>query len=92
MTGDELRQARARLGHLWALDRPVHCAELGRALEMFDEDPGAAIRRHEADRIGEVPRAIAAGVKMMLNGSLPPDGLSKVLLPAKRRRRRRSRR
>lgn len=92
MTGDELRHARTRLGQMWALDRPVHCAELGRALEMCDDDPGASIRRHEADRAGEVPRAISAGVKMMLNGSLPPGGLGAVILPVKRKRRRRPRR
>lgn len=83
MKGADLRRARARIGELWALDRPLHCAELGRALEMAPSDPGESIRRYEADRDAEVPGFVAAGVKMMLSGMIPTIGLSAILSPRK---------
>jgi hypothetical protein len=76
MTGDDLRKARAALGRLWGLERPLHAAELGRALRMSKSDPGERIRDYEADRAGPVPGPVAVAVEMMLGGALPPGGLS----------------
>ncbi len=82
MTGEELRCARADLGQLWGLDRPVFAAELGRALGMAPTDPGASIRRYEAARADQVPGPVATAVMMMLRGALPPGGLPSVIAKA----------
>jgi hypothetical protein len=92
LTGEDLRRARARIGELWALDRPLHCAELGRALEFADGDPGASIRRYEGARTADVPGPVAAGVKMMLGGAIPALGLPAILTPKKRKARAATRR
>lgn len=76
MTGDELRKARAELGRLWRLNRPVHASELARAMGWpADRNAGQVIRRHEQARSKPIPVPIACAVKMMLRGALPPDGL-----------------
>lgn len=75
MTGEELRRARKALGDLWRLGRPVHAAELGRALRMAPSDPGESIRLYEARRQDRVPGPVAVAVEMMLAGMQPPDGL-----------------
>lgn len=75
MTGDELRKARVEIGRLWGLSRPIHAAELGRALRMARGDPGESIRAYEANRTKLVPGPVSVGVEMFLRGSLPPDGL-----------------
>lgn len=75
MTGTELRKARARLGELWGMDRPVNAAELGRALRMAPADPGASIRAYERGITARVPGPVAVAVEMMLRGSLPPGGV-----------------
>jgi hypothetical protein len=63
---------------MWGLGRPVHCAELGRALRMSPSDPGESIRYYEADRAGDVPGPVAVAVEMMLAGALPPGGLKAI--------------
>jgi hypothetical protein len=77
MTGDDLREARAKLGYAWGLDRPLHMAEMGRALRLGGRDPGASIRDYErgATRISG-PMSVA--VRMFLRGCMPPDGLESL--------------
>src|SRR5690606_12121539 len=47
MTGDDLRAARATLGEMWGLGRPLHMSELARALRLSGRDPGQTIRDWE---------------------------------------------
>jgi hypothetical protein len=74
MTGPELRDARARLGALWGLGRPLHMSELGRALRLAGRDPGASIRDYERGTT-KISGPVSVAVDMMLAGTLPPDGL-----------------
>lgn len=73
--GEDLRKARIEIGRLWGLNRPIHAAELGRALRMARGDPGESIRAYEANRTKQVPGPVSVAVEMMLRGQLPPDGL-----------------
>lgn len=72
MTGDELRQARAVLGVMWGLGRPLRAAELGRALRMGGRDPGAAILNYERGHT-EIRGPATVAIEMMLAGAMPPD-------------------
>jgi hypothetical protein len=78
LTGDDLRKARAVLGRRWGFGRPVHAAELGRALRMAPSDPGDSIRAYEAKRTERIPGLLDAAVTMLLNGAMPPDSLDEV--------------
>lgn len=71
MTPDDMRKARAALGDLYGLARPLTCAELGRLLRLGGRDPGRTVTRWET---GATPiRATAVlAVEMMLAGALPP--------------------
>lgn len=74
MTGLELHAARATLGRLWGLGRPLHMSELGRALRLGGRDPGASIRDYERGKT-KVSGPMSVAVEMMLRGALPPDGV-----------------
>lgn len=78
MTGDELRDARARLGDMWGLGRPLRLAEMGRALRLQGRDPGATVRDWE--RRGEVSGPVSVAVDLMLAGACPPDPLASIVL------------
>ena len=69
MTGDELREARARLGQMWGLGRPLGMAELGRALRLQGRDVGATIRDWERRDGPTGPAAVA--IEAMLAGYRP---------------------
>ena len=71
MTPAALRDARATLGHLWGLNRPLHMSEMGRALRLGGRDPGASIRDYERGRTG-ISGPISVAVEMMLAGARPP--------------------
>lgn len=74
MTADQLRNARATLGQLWGLGRPLHMSEMGRALRLGGRDPGASIRDYERGKT-KISGPMSVAVEMMLKGALPPDGL-----------------
>jgi len=76
MTPDQLRDARATLGAMWGLGRPLQMSEMGRALRIPGRDPGAAIAGYESGTRISGPMSVA--VDMMLAGALPPDGLSSL--------------
>lgn len=78
MTGDELRDARGTLGAMWGLGRPLHMSELGRALRLGGRDPGESIRGYERGNT-RISGPVSVAVNMMLNGTLPPDGLDVIL-------------
>lgn len=77
MTGAELKAARARLGVMWGLGRPVNKAEMGRACGLGGADPGQSIADYEAGRtrIGGPTKIL---VRLYLGGCLPPDGLQQI--------------
>lgn len=77
MTGDELRDARATLGNLWKLGRPLHRAELGRALRLKGRDPGEMVIQWERGTGPTGPASVA--IEMMLAGAEPPDDMSAIL-------------
>lgn len=74
MTGSELNAARRALGELWGKDRPIFASELGRALRLGGRDPGQSILDYERGTT-RISGPISVAVEMMLNGSLPPDGI-----------------
>ena len=77
MTGDDLRNARAALGELWGLGRPLKMSELGRALGLGGADPGQSIRDYERGTT-KISGPIRNLVTLYLRGVLPPDGLDVI--------------
>ena len=72
MTGDEMRDARGRLGDLWELGRPVTMTELGRILGLQGRDVGASVRDWERGKSPIMgPTALAIGA--LLDGYRPPN-------------------
>lgn len=74
MTPEQLYQARDTLGRLWNKGRPLRASELGRALRLSGRDPGASVRDYERGKT-TISGPLAVAVQMMLDGSLPPDGI-----------------
>jgi len=77
MTPAELHDARATLGTMWGLGRPLKMSEMGRALGLGGRDPGESIRDYERGKTtisGPVDRL----VRVYLRGALPPDGLASL--------------
>lgn len=68
--GADIRAARAKLGQLWGLGRPLRAAELGRALRLKGRDPGATVLAWEAGTPISGPVSVA--IEMMLAGAKPP--------------------
>lgn len=79
MNGNQLRDARAKLGAMWGLKRPLHMSEMGRALRLSGRDPGSSVRDWERGNGPTGPASVA--VEMMLAGAMPPDPIGKVLAP-----------
>lgn len=77
MTADELRNARATLGQMWGLGRPLKMAEMGRALGLGGRDPGESIGDYER-RATAISGPISCLVRVYLGGALPPDGLDSI--------------
>ena len=70
MTPSEFRDARAGLGRMWGLGRPLHMSELGRVLRLQGRDPGASVRDWER---GHTPISgpVQVAVEAMLAGFKP---------------------
>jgi hypothetical protein len=75
MTGGELRAARAALGYMWGLGRPLHRSEMGRILRLTGRDTGATVCLWERGEGPTGPASVA--IEMMLDGARPRglDGL-----------------
>jgi hypothetical protein len=76
VTGAEVREARATLGELWGFGRPLHRAELGRALRLTNRDPGETVATWEGSKGPSGPASVA--IALFLAGALPPDGVAAV--------------
>lgn len=72
MTPDEIRAARATLGKMWGLNRPLHMSELGRALRLQGRDPGKTIDRWEnySDK-NPISGPASVAIEAMLAGFRP---------------------
>jgi hypothetical protein len=66
----DIRAARATLGHMWGLGRPLHMSELGRALKLRGRDPGATVRDWER-RPDTITGPVSVAIEMMLAGARP---------------------
>ncbi len=72
-TGADMLAARAKLGHLWGLDRSLHRSELGRILRLNNRDPGETVANWEEGRSqGAAFHIAAVVVEMLLGGASPP--------------------
>lgn len=70
MTGSEIRDARHALGHMWGLARPLHAAELARALRLGGRDPGRSVLDWERGKTS-VSGPVSVAVEAMLAGFRP---------------------
>jgi hypothetical protein len=61
MTGEELREARAKLGKLWGLGRPLGVAELGHILRL-QGDPAHTILECERGK-RPISRAVSVATR-----------------------------
>ncbi len=77
MNGNELREARDTLGKLWKLGRPMHLAELGRALRLTGRDPGETVLKWERGTGPSGPASVA--IELMLAGAMPPDDMATIV-------------
>lgn len=77
MTPAELSDARAVLGSMWGLGRPLRMSELGRALGLAGADPGQSVRDYERGAT-KISGPIRNLVTLYLRGALPPDGLDVI--------------
>lgn len=76
MTGADLRAARAVIGRLWGLRRPLHYTEIGRLLRLSSTNPGLSVRKWE--RSSPTGPASAA-IEAMLDGARPRAPLAEIL-------------
>lgn len=79
MTGNDIRNARGKLGKLWGFGRPLRMSELGRALRMRSRDVGATVRDWERGK-ATITGPVSVAIEMMLAGAMPPDPLEKIIL------------
>jgi hypothetical protein len=70
MTGAEIREARAKLGTMWGLGRPLGAAELGRLLRLAGEAGHFVLEMERGKRPVSGPVSVA--IEMMLAGCKPP--------------------
>ena len=77
MTPDELRTARATLGTMWGLGRPLKMSEMGRALGLGGRDPGESVRDYERGKT-PISGPLSRLVRVYLGGAFPPDGLDSI--------------
>lgn len=70
MSPDEVRTARATLGEIYGLGRPLKASELGRLLRLSGRDPGRHILDLES---GKHPASgpIIVALELMLAGGKP---------------------
>lgn len=71
MTPMQIRNARATLGRLWGMDRPLLASEFGRILGLAGRHPGATVLDWERGK-APISGPVSVAVEMMLAGARPP--------------------
>ncbi len=71
MTPAQIRRARATLGQLWGMDRPLRASEFGRVLRLQGRVPGATVLDWERGK-APISGPVSVAVEMMLAGARPP--------------------
>jgi hypothetical protein len=74
MTPADLYNARATLGLMWGLGRPLKASEMGRVLRLGGRDPGESIRDYERGKT-RISGPVALAVELMLAGAVPSGGV-----------------
>ena len=74
LTPAELHTARAALGLMWGLGRPLKASEMGRALGLTGRDPGHSIIDYERGKT-PIRGSTLRLIRVYLNGAVPPDGI-----------------
>ena len=69
MTGKDIREARAKLGAMRGLNRPLRASELGRLLRLKGRDPGESILDWERGKPITGPASVA--IEALLAGYWP---------------------
>jgi hypothetical protein len=70
----DLYNARATLGLMWGLGRPLKASEMGRVLRLGGRDPGESIRDYERGKT-RISGPVALAVELMLQGAVPSGGV-----------------
>jgi hypothetical protein len=77
MTGEQVREARIRLGELWdKKPEPISNARLARSVRLGGRDPGLNVTNWESGKTA-VSGPVSALIELYLRGAKPPDGLPK---------------
>jgi len=72
MTGEEFRDARGTLGHLWGLGRPMTLTEFGRVLRLGGVRPDQSVRDYERGKT-QVSGPMSLLIDLMLAGAKPKN-------------------
>jgi hypothetical protein len=72
MTPEQLRDARATLGQMHGLGRPLHMSEMGLLLRLSGRDPGRSVRDWERGKTA-ISGPLSIAVEAMLAGFRPAD-------------------
>lgn len=79
MTGDEIESSKSTLGTAWGLGRPLHNAELARALRLGGRDPGRSVQDYITGKTS-ISGPVSVAIEMMLAGAMPPDPLELIVV------------
>jgi hypothetical protein len=79
MTGRDIRKARAILGTMWGLDRPLRAAELGRLLKLSGRDPGRFVLNWQIGK-HQVPGPVIFAIEALLAGYEPAGFRGELLI------------
>ena len=72
MTGEDMKEARLRLGKMWGLGRPVSMNEMGLLLRLSGDRPSNSIRDYERGK-SQISGPITLVIEMLLAGAKHPD-------------------
>jgi hypothetical protein len=77
LTGEQFRTARAQLGHMWGLGRPLTLTEFGRVLRLGGVRPDQSVRDYERGKT-QVSGPMSLLIELLLAGARPAN-LSEIL-------------
>lgn len=77
MNGEEMRDARGKLGRMWGFGRPLHMSEMARACRLGGRRPSDVVRDYERGKT-TISGPLSALIECYLDGGMPPDGLETI--------------